>query len=191
MTRALAGYGSLLRGFVDRIRIFDRERNSLPGIGSINRAKADALLALFDEGGDFALAADGHAWTYKGRVSYGLMKRNNVTLSDEQHRLSHVMHHTFEDAGRMYNNKPQPHGAFSDPVNMFDLIDETFLHPDDVTPLPNGRKRYTGTFESDVGTSNFDANAPSRVGSYRTVRTVQLLIEPNGSSAVSAYPVPP
>jgi hypothetical protein len=153
----------------------------LPPRGSINRAEADSLFRLFDEGTDFVLDADGHTWTYKGTLRYGKLIRRNQ-LQDEQHRISHVLHHTIDDTNR--TRRGTPHGIFAGPKeDVFERLHQGFLSG---TPDPSDPLARIATIPG-VGSAN---NIPGsdQISQNGHTPTDTLRIVTRGLDVLTGYP---
>jgi hypothetical protein len=153
-----------------------------PPIGSVPKADADRLFALFDEGTDFVLDVDGETWVYKGTLRYGVLKRGGV-LANEQHRIAHLLHHTIDDAARV-NRAQGPHGVFTvSKEQIFDLLyDVRILGTPDA-------KGIEYEFSSFVGKANNTPGSPNGLPliQYQQTRRVRLG-SPNGVDVLTGFP---
>lgn len=167
------------------------DHQALPLVGKLEKGAANRFLSLFDDPSLFVLEDDGHTWTYKGRVQFGLMiGRRDGRLYGEHHRIAHLLHHSFEDPLRVSGRGvPRVHGAFDTTSfeRMFDWVDEVYRFGNPV-PGSSGLKVLTTPIR--VGTSNFDATQVfNRGDKYIPVSTV--LGKFVNRTCVTCYPLPP
>ena len=163
---------------VARFLANEPDRTKLPGVGSINRIAANNLFAMFDEGRNFVLEADGVTWTYKGTLRYGPTGK----LNDEQHRIAHMLHHMIDYPGRTV-----PHGVFTVPAEqVFDLLHEVRTLG---IRVPAGGKDFEYTFGVIVGRANNSLQTADGLPliPYQQTGKVRLGLKANGYDVLTAF----
>ena len=154
-----------------------------PAIGSVPKADADRLFALFDEGTDFVLDLDGHTWIYKGMLRYGrIVDRNTGAPFREHHRIAHVLHHTIDDANRVASNIP--HGVFTVPKEqVFDILHDVRMLG---TPVSRG---YEYTFPTFQGRANNTPGSANGLPLIPHQQTSVVRLGAKGNSVATGFPI--
>ncbi len=155
-----------------------------PPQGAMDINEVDNFFKLFAEDSPygFALGNDGQTWVYKDALKYPPMVRG------EEHRIVHVMHHTFEYPGRLGGGGPTPHGAFyGSPKEVFDLLDDAFLKPIGGAKVvfPQGSRTLILVDYSPMAVG---ATNPGGGTSYISTQYLHLVVENAGNSVVTSFP---
>jgi len=155
----------------------EHDWTKLPIAGSIAFGEADPLFALFDEGTPFVLLTDGQTWVYNNALSYGPMVGTTTgELFGEQHRIAHVLHHTFLDTSRT------PYSVFAGlPHQVFAKLDQAWAARSGPGVL---KKLATGNAPNDVYRIPWPGAGTNAGEDY-----IWLVLKKNTTEVITAYPV--